>query len=251
MLGAALGRTRASLIAHDDYTPTANERARYDDWMARRTTGWPVAYLIGTREFWSLSLRVTPDVLIPRPETEWVVEYALQKLGAGPSRVLDLGTGSGAIALAIAKERPRAQVVAVDASAGALRIAQENALTHGIANVTLCLGSWFEPVRGERFDLIASNPPYVRADDAHLRAGDVRFEPQMALASGADGLDDLRRIVAAAPAHLLPGGWLILEHGHEQGAAVRALLAQAGLREVATVRDLAGHERVSLAMRPK
>jgi release factor glutamine methyltransferase len=250
LLCAALNCERAFLIAHGEHVPSDEQRARFEQWMARRVEGWPVAYLTGRRAFWTLDLQVTPDVLIPRPETEWVVEYALQKLDAGVRRVLDLGTGSGAIALAIAKERPRAHVVAIDSSAAALALAQQNAKANDIANVAFRAGEWYAPVLGERFDVIASNPPYVRNDDPHLLEGDVRFEPRAALTSGADGLDALRAIIAAAPAHLVPGGWLVLEHGYDQGAAVRELLQGAQLIDVATVRDLAGHERVSMAMRP-
>ncbi len=251
LLCAALPCERAFLIAHGEHVPSAEQRARFDDWMTRRAAGWPVAYLTGRRAFWTLALQVTPEVLIPRPETEWVVEYALQKLDAGARRVLDLGTGSGAIALAIAKERPRAHIVAVDASPAALALAQQNARANGIANVEFVVGAWFAPVPDERFDVIVSNPPYVRDDDPHLREGDVRFEPRMALVAGPDGLEALRTIIAAAPAHLAPSGWLIVEHGYDQGAAVRALMQSAGMIDIASVRDLAGHERVSLARSPR
>lgn len=211
-----------------------------------------MAYLLGRRGFWTLDLAVGPDTLIPRPETELLVEQALQRLPSGqPCRVADLGTGSGAIALAIASERPLAQVVATDRSAAALAVARRNAEALGLASrVGFREGDWFAPLAGERFGLVASNPPYIREGDPHLGQGDLRHEPPSALASGADGLDALRAIVAGAPGHLEPGGWLLLEHGHDQGPAVRALLSDAGFVDVATVPDLEGRDRVGLGRRP-
>ncbi|MFT4197387.1 MAG: peptide chain release factor N(5)-glutamine methyltransferase [Pseudoxanthomonas sp.] len=242
-----LGRDRAWLFAHADHAPEATQRAAFEALLARRLAGEPVAYLTGRRGFWTLDLEVDPATLIPRPETELLVELALQRLpGDAACAVADLGTGSGAIALAIASERPLAQVTATDASAAALAVARRNATAHGLERVRFVRGDWFAPLRGERFDLVASNPPYIAAGDPHLAQGDLRFEPAAALAAGADGLDDIRRIVAQAPAHLRPRGWLLLEHGHEQGAAVRALLVAAGLAEVATCRDLEARERVTL-----
>src|SRR5690606_4258090 len=213
-----------------------------------RAAGEPVAYLTGRRGFWTLDLAVTPDTLIPRPETELLVEQALQRLGSeAEARVADLGTGSGAIALAIAAERPLARVAAVDRSAGALAVARANALAHGLeGRVEFLAGDWFAPLQGRRFDLVVSNPPYIAEGDPHLARGDLRYEPAPALASGPDGLDAIRTIVAAAPRHLLPGGWLLLEHGFDQGAAVRGLLEARGFAEVATVPDLEGRDRVSL-----
>jgi release factor glutamine methyltransferase len=206
---------------------------------------------VGRREFWSLDLEVTPATLVPRPETELLVELALERLPAnGSERVLDLGTGSGAIALAIASERPRAQVTAVEASAPALAVAQRNAAQLGLERVRLLRSDWFSAVRDECFDLVLSNPPYLALDDPHLREGSLPFEPGTALASGRDGLDALRAICAATPAHLRAGGWLLFEHGLAQGEAARALLRANGFENVHTWRDLEGRERVSGGTRP-
>jgi len=241
-----LGKPRAWLYAHADDDLPAQQQAAFDALVQRRIAGEPVAYLTGSREFWSLHLDVSPATLIPRADTERLVELALDRLPRGQDlQVADLGTGSGAIALAIARERPQAQVVATDASAAALAVACGNASKNNIFNVEFIQGSWFAAVPGRRFDLIASNPPYIAAGDAHLSQGDLRYEPPGALASGADGLDDIRLIAAAAGAHLRDGGWLLLEHGYDQGAAVRALLQAAGFVDVATWQDLAGHDRVS------
>jgi release factor glutamine methyltransferase len=247
LLLQALGRERAWLFAHGADAADAPVQAAFAALLERRIAGEPVAYIVGRRGFWTLDLRVTPATLIPRVETERLVELALERLPqTGALQVADLGTGSGAIALAIASERPQAQVLATDASAAALAVAQANAKTHGLANVDFVQGDWFAPLQGKRFDLIASNPPYIEAGDSHLQQGDLRFEPASALASGDSGLDDIIRIIAAAPAHLQPGGWLLLEHGFDQGGAVRALLIQAGLVQVQTAQDLEGRDRVTL-----
>lgn len=252
LLLEVLGRPRAWLFAHRDAAVAPEADVRFRDLVARRAAGAPVAYLVGRRGFWTLDLTVTPDTLIPRPETELLVEEALARLDPeAPARVADLGTGSGAIALAIASERPRAQVVATDRSEAALAVARGNAAMHGLADrVVFRCGDWFMPLAGERFDLVASNPPYIAEDDPHLGQGDLRHEPPSALASGIDGLDAIRAIVAAAPAHLLPGGWLLLEHGFDQGPAVRALLRARGFDGVATARDLERRDRVSLGRSP-
>ncbi|MCD7098167.1 peptide chain release factor N(5)-glutamine methyltransferase [Stenotrophomonas sp. MMGLT7] len=242
----ALGRDRAWLFAHGRDPVDAAVAARFAELVQRRQAGEPVAYLTGRRGFWTLDLEVGPATLIPRPETELLVELALARLDAAPGRrVADLGTGSGAIALAIASERPQAEVVATDSSAAALELARANAASNRIGNVAFRHGSWLRPLAGERFDLLASNPPYIAEDDPHLGQGDLRHEPPSALASGADGLDAIREIVAGAPAHLLPGGWLLLEHGWEQGEAVAGLLRARGFAEVATHRDLEQRDRVS------
>lgn len=249
LLAAASGRSRAWLRAHDDAVAEAGWLLRYRDWLERRAQGEPVAYLIGEREFWSLPLKVTAAVLIPRADTETLVEQVLQRLPlrAG-ARLADIGTGSGAVALAVARERPQAQVVATDASSAALAVARENAERLGLAHVGFRLGDWYAALAGEaRFDVIASNPPYIASNDRHLGEGDLRFEPASALVSGRDGLDAIRVLVADAATHLLPGGWLLLEHGFSQAPAVRALMQAAGLVETGSARDLGGHERVSYA----
>ncbi|HET6604023.1 MAG TPA: peptide chain release factor N(5)-glutamine methyltransferase, partial [Xanthomonadaceae bacterium] len=236
----------AWLYAHARDRADTALRARYAGLLQRREAGEPVAYLVGRRPFWTLELQVTPDTLIPRPETELLVELALERIdAAGPEKVLDLGTGSGAIALAIASERPRAQVMATDASAQALEVARANARANGVANVWFACGEWYSAVEGRRFDAIVGNPPYIAQDDPHLEQGDLRYEPRAALVSGVDGLDAIRAIVAGAPAHLFPGGRLLLEHGFDQGPAVRSLLEAAGFSDVRTFCDLEGRERVS------
>lgn len=246
LLAHAAGRSRTWLYAHGDDEADGATADRFEALVARRVAGEPVAYLTGRRGFRHLELQVTPDTLVPRPETELLVELALERLPVDRElRIADLGTGSGAIALALASERPRASVVATDASAAALAVARANADALGIGNVGFREGDWLAPLHGERFDLVASNPPYIAEGDPHLEAGDLRFEPAMALSSGSDGLDAIRRIVAGAPAHLQPGGWLLLEHGWEQGAAVRALLSAAGFDTVATARDLEQRDRVT------
>lgn len=246
LLAHALGRERSHLLAHADETPETEAAQRFETLLTARARGEPVAYLTSKREFWSLALTVTPATLIPRPETELLVEQALERVPTGATwPLLDLGTGSGAIALALASELPACQVTATDASAAALEVARGNAKTLGISNVEFVAGDWFNPLAGRRFRVIVSNPPYVEEADPHLSEGDVRFEPRSALASGPDGLDAIRRIVAAAPAHLETGASLLLEHGWNQGAAVRELLRAAGFRSATTYTDIAGHERVS------
>lgn len=241
-----LGRDRAWLFAHARDPVGDEAAAAFAGLVERRANGEPVAYLTGRRGFWTLDLAVSPATLIPRPETERLVELALERLEDAPGfRVADLGTGSGAIALALASERPQARVVATDASADALAVARANAAAHALSNVDFRQGPWWAPLQGERFDLVASNPPYIAAADPHLGQGDLRFEPASALAAGADGLDDIRQIIDGAPAHLLPGGWLLLEHGWDQGGQVAELLRARGLGRVATWHDLEGRDRVS------
>lgn len=250
LLAHALQTTRAWLYTHATDAVDEAMAQRYRGLLARRQAGEPVAYLTGAQGFWTLQLQVTPATLIPRPETELLVELALARLApAAAARIADLGTGSGAIALAIARERPQCRVVATDASAQALDVARGNALRNAIGNVEFRLGDWFAPLQGELFDLIASNPPYIAGQDPHLGEGDLRFEPPAALVSGADGLEAIRTIVDGAAAHLHPGGWLLLEHGLDQGAAVRGVLQAAGFHQVATERDLEARERVSLGRR--
>lgn len=251
LLAAVLERDRAWLFAHATDPVPAALASTFRDWVRRREGGEPVAYLTGRRGFWTLALQVTPATLIPRPETETLVEWALERTPPGaPRRILDLGTGSGAIALALATERPDARVVATDASAEALEVARRNAAEQRADTVTFLHGHWYAPLSGACFDLIVSNPPYIAQGDPHLAAGDLRHEPVAALGSGVDGLDAIREIVAGAPAHLAPGGWLLIEHGWEQGDAVRALMRAAGLADVATHRDLEARERVTQGRGP-
>jgi release factor glutamine methyltransferase len=251
LLAHALQRPPVWLFAHADEAMDAVIERRFRAMVEARSAGQPVAYLLGRRSFWTLELEVTPDTLIPRPETERLVELALARLPSdAPLQVADLGTGSGAIALAIAAERPHAQVLATDASAAALEVARANAIAYRLGNVSFELGSWLQPLQGRSFDLIASNPPYIADGDPHLAQGDLRFEPAAALSSGVDGLTAIREIVAGAPPHLVDGGWLLLEHGREQGAAVGKLMRAAGLVEIATERDLEGRDRVTLGRRP-
>jgi release factor glutamine methyltransferase len=241
LLAHVLDGTRASVVARDERVLTPEEQGDFEQLLARRMAGEPLAYLTGTREFWSLELEVTRDVLVPRPETELLVEWSLSCLRKQASSVLDLGTGSGAIALAIAKECPDARVTASDVSRAALDVARANARRLRL-DVEFAEGAFFAALDGP-FDLIASNPPYVAEGDPHL--AELKFEPALALTSGADGLDALRAIVAGAPARLRAGGWLLVEHGATQGAAVRELFARAGFAQVETRRDLAGLERAT------
>lgn len=250
LLVHALGRPPAWLYAHGRDPVDPGVAALFRTLVARRAGGEPVAHLTGRRGFWTLDLAVTADTLVPRPETETLVEQALARLPTTGADVADLGTGTGAIALALASERPAARVAATDRSVAALAVARSNAAAAGLANVAFFEGDWWAPLAGRRFDLVASNPPYIAEGDPHLRQGDLRFEPAAALSSGADGLDAIRAIVAGAPAHLRRGGWLLLEHGHDQGPAVRALLAAAGFAEVATVPDLERRDRVGLGRWP-
>jgi release factor glutamine methyltransferase len=252
LLAHALGRPRSWLYAHGDGELDAAAAASFACLIARRRAGEPVAYLTGSRGFWRFDLQVTPATLIPRPETELLVELALARLPADRAlQLADLGTGSGAIALALACERPRARVVATDASGDALAVARANAAALALPNVEFRHGDWCAPLAGERFDLIASNPPYIAQDDTHLQRGDLRYEPRAALASGPDGLDAIRAIVRAAPAHLQPGGHLLLEHGWDQGDAVRTLLCDCGFIGVETARDLEQRDRITLGRMPQ
>ncbi len=243
LLCHALGLTRVQLITRADHLLSQAEAARLETMLARRAAGEPVAYLTGEREFYGLPFQVTPAVLIPRPDTELLVELACELLPPGGS-VLDMGTGSGAIAVAIAHARPDAQVSALDASAAALEVARANASRNGV-HVDFLQSDWYAALSRSprRFDMIVSNPPYIVAGDRHLSEGDLRFEPVDALTDHADGLSALRTIVAGAPAFLAPGGWLLLEHGYDQAQAVRALLQ--GWDQVQSWRDLAGIERAS------
>ncbi len=245
LLRHVLGCDGAYLISHPDRPLDAKERETFAALRARRVAGEPVAYLTAEREFYSLSFKVTPAVLIPRPETEVLVDAALQRIPRhAPSRVLDLATGSGCVAILIAKHRPDAQVTGTDASDAALALAGENAARHGV-NVAFAKSDWFAALADRRFDVIVANPPYIAAGDPHLEEGDLRFEPPGALVAGPTGLECIEVIVEHAVRHLTAGGWLLFEHGFDQGACSRVLLAAMGYGDVVTLRDLSGNERVS------
>ncbi len=249
LLATALGLTRTQLRLRLEAVVPADAAAQFLDHIARRASGEPIAYIHGEREFWSLPLRVGPGVLVPRPDTECLVEVALRFLQGQPrASVLDLGTGSGAIALALARELPAARIVAVEVSPVALGLAADNIARLAPGRVELLQGNWFAPLGAQRFTCIVSNPPYLAADDPHLPS--LAAEPREALVSGNDGLECYREIVAGAPAHLETHGLLALEHGHTQGADVRSLLAAAGFTDIATHRDLAGLERVTSGVQP-
>ena len=246
LLRYALGVDDAYLIAHGAQAMTDAQSGMFDTLVARRTAGEPVAYITGRREFFGLEFEVTPAVLIPRPETELLVEFALEKIAVdGAHHVLDLGTGSGCIAISIAQHAPRAQVVAVDRSVAALAVARGNARRHGAGNLEIIESDWFDALGAQCFDVIVANPPYVATDDLHLAQGDVHCEPREALVAGADGLECIRAIVATAPRHLNRGGWLAFEHGYDQAARCRELLAGAGYQNTFTRADLVGIGRVS------
>jgi release factor glutamine methyltransferase len=246
LLCHVMQKDAAYLIAHAAESLGPEAAGQFEALVTRRAAGEPVAYIVGRREFFGLDIRVKPAVLIPRPETELLVELALARIAQDEAcRVLDLGTGSGCVAISIARHRPRARVTASDVFAEALAIARGNAHAHALRNVSFAQGEWFDAVAGRCFDLIVANPPYVADNDPHLAHGDVRFEPPIALSGGRDGLDAIRTIVAGAGAHLCGTGWLLVEHGYDQAVACRALLETAGFRAVASWRDLAGHERVS------
>ncbi|AUY11006.1 MULTISPECIES: peptide chain release factor N(5)-glutamine methyltransferase [Aeromonas] len=237
---------RSYLMTWPEHELDAAQQATLAGWLARRLNGEPIAHLIGEREFWSLPLKVSPATLIPRPDTEVLVEQALARLPGGPCALLDLGTGTGAIALALKSERPDADVWAVDRMPAAAALARTNSAALGLP-IEVRDGSWFAPLSdAPRFAMIVSNPPYIDGTDPHLHEGDVRFEPRSALVAEEQGLADIRLIVTQAPAHLVPGGWLLLEHGWDQGEAVRQLLLQQGYVQVETVRDYGDNERVTL-----
>ena len=248
LLQAALGDvSHAWLIAHGDDSVQDEVRERFEALLAERIHGHPIAHILGKREFFGREFQVSPATLIPRADTELLVEAALERIPLNePRQILDLGTGTGAIAITLGLERPQSSVVAVDFSEAALAIAQANALQLQAHNVSLQHSHWYQALAGRQFDLIVSNPPYIESADEHLQRGDLRFEPLSALASGIDGLEDIRLIAAGAAAFLKASGWLLLEHGYQQGQSVQAILQQHGLQQISTLHDLAGHPRVTL-----
>jgi len=250
LLEHVTGKARTYLLAFGETLLTPEQEAQLAALLARRKTGEPVAHLTGEREFWSLPLYVSAATLIPRPDTECLVEQALARLPDGPCRILDLGTGTGAIALALASERPDCQVTAVDVMPDAVALAQRNLARLGFSNVQINQSSWFSALAQHAFEMIVSNPPYIDEHDPHLSQGDVRFEPLTALVAANDGLADIEHIITTAREHLVPGGWLLLEHGWTQGAAVRALFSAAGYASVETCRDYGGNERLTLGKKP-
>ncbi len=242
----ACGIGRSELITRHDAALTDEQQNRLEGLLVRRKRGEPVAYITGTREFWSMELDVTPGTLIPRPETELLVEKALEHIPRDAEwTIADLGTGSGAIALAITKERPHCRVIAADNSPAALEVARSNAKKFGLTNIEFHEGDWFAALAGATFDMILSNPPYIRAGDPHLKQGDVRFEPATALVAGAEGLDAIRHIARHAREFLKPGGWLLFEHGWDQAEAIGDYLRQQGYRNIVSHTDLTGHARVA------
>ena len=250
LLGHVTGKARTYILAFDETELMASQMATLAELLARRANGEPVAHLVGTREFWSLPLFVSPATLIPRPDTECLVEQALARLPQTPCQILDLGTGTGAVALALASERPDCQLTAVDFIADAVKLAQRNADNLDIRNITIMQSDWFNALDGQRFTMIVSNPPYIDELDEHLAQGDVRFEPKTALVAAENGLADLAHIIRYGRQHLLPGGYMLLEHGWKQGDAVRALFREAGYLDAQTCRDYGDNDRLTLAQWP-
>lgn len=251
LLAHVLGKSRTYLHTWPTANLSRSEQGHFAHLLQRRLAGEPIAYIIGQQAFWSLNLKVTPATLIPRPETEHLVEQALARLPQDKDMtIVDLGTGCGVIALAIAKERSHCHIIAVESSPAAITVAKQNASHLKIDNVTFIEGCWLEPLEAKTVDMIVSNPPYVATDDPHLKQGDVKFEPSSALLSGSDGLKDIRIIIATAREHLKTSGWLLLEHGHDQGPAVTELLQQAGYTNISDYPDLAGQPRIAAAQWP-
>jgi release factor glutamine methyltransferase len=249
LLEHVTGKSRTFILAFDETVLSADESETLEMLLSRRANGEPVAHLVGMREFWSLPLAVSSATLIPRPDTECLVEQALARLPSDACEILDLGTGTGAIALALASERPDCQVTAVDFIADAVALAKRNVESLGIDNVTIAQSNWFSALQGQVFGMIVSNPPYIDEQDTHLAEGDVRFEPLSALVAADEGLADLAHIIREGRHFLQPGGWMLLEHGWKQGAAVRQLYIQAGYDEVETCRDYGGNERLTVGRR--
>lgn len=250
LLGFITGRSRTFVMAFGETLLSDMQLEQLNALLARRERGEPIAYLVGTREFWSLPLTVSPSTLIPRPDTECLVEQALLRLPEQPCALLDLGTGTGAIALALASERPDCRVIGIDLQSEAVKVAQHNADNLGITNVDFLQGSWFTPVQGQHFQLIVSNPPYIDAADPHLQQGDVRFEPASALVAEGNGMADLAHIICVAREYLEPQGWLLVEHGWQQAMTVRQLFSKAYYEQIVTLKDYSDNDRVTLGRMP-
>lgn len=246
LLSHVTGKGRTFLLAFGETELSQEHYQQVETLLARRINGEPVAYILGEREFWSLPLYVSPHTLIPRPDTECLVEQALARIPAGPCQILDAGTGTGAIALAIASERPDCQVTGVDLIPEAVELARRNAARSGISNAQFLQSNWFSAIKSVRFSLVVSNPPYIDESDEHLVQGDVRFEPRSALVAKDNGLADLAELVSQARGVLIPGGWLLLEHGWKQGESVRALFSAAGYNNIETVKDYGNNDRLTL-----
>ncbi len=251
LLAKVMQVERTYLYSHDDAVADPGQQARYIQMLNERARGKPIAHITGQREFWSMKLQINEHTLIPRPETEHLVEAALELIPEGYScNIADLGTGSGAIALAIAKERPRCKIIATDISEQALQVASRNATRLGIHTITFQQGDWCAALNGAKVELLISNPPYIEENDPHLDQGDVRFEPRNALVSGADGLHAIKQILDQSAAHLRPGGWLLIEHGYQQAEAIRELMREQEMETVKTQTDHAGLDRVTMGRRP-
>ncbi len=246
LMEAQCGISRSHQFIHPDEELSERQCQQFDSALKRRIAGEPLAYVTGTRGFWDMELQVTPDVLIPRPDTECLVEQALQRIPIDSCwQVADMGTGSGAIALALAHERPQCEIIATDLSMAALVIAKKNARIQATKNICFAAGSWFQPIKNRLFEMIVCNPPYIPVDDPHLKQGDLPAEPEHALISGVDGLDAIRQIISDSMLHMKPGGYLLLEHGYDQAGAVIELLQHAGYKKIFTQKDYGGNDRVS------
>jgi release factor glutamine methyltransferase len=251
LLAKVLNKDRSYLYTWPENILSTEQQQAFEELIQARIKGKAVAYLVGEQAFWTLNLQVTPDTLIPRPETELLIETALEYYSTQASlSILDLGTGSGAIALALASEFPHSQVLAVDISPAALKVAQHNAHTHQLDNVEFLHSSWFNQIPAQQFDLIISNPPYIEANDPHLQQGDLRYEPSIALASGFDGYDAIQEIIQNSPTYLKPQSYLMLEHGYQQAATTRHYLSQANFEDIQSRQDLAKHERITIGRLP-
>ena len=251
LLAYVLKKDRSYLYTWPERQATEAQYQDFEQFIQRRLQGEPIAYIVGKQAFWTLNLKVSKDTLIPRPETELLIETALDYYSPQDNlSILDLGTGTGAIALAIASEFTQSQLLAVDISSAALDIAQDNAVQHGINNIQFLHSNWFNDIPSQHFDLILSNPPYIETDDPHLQQGDLRYEPRLALSSGKDGFRDIQQIIQSSQPYLKPQGWLMFEHGYQQASMARQYLSQAKFNHIQSLRDLAGHERISMASMP-